>query len=111
MAKMKKLRRFKYNSMKLCHSLIAADPKFKKQKKYREKSVLDADGVAEREEQCNAREIKLSSAWKRSLSRGTRSEFDRLEKEHGTDKAALKPAEKLVEGIDKLKENIKPFKL
>lgn len=136
MAKMKeKLRGFKYDRMKLRHALFAADPKYKKQKKYTEdESDLDEDAVEEHEEQCKAREIertekkfakeneKLVEEGKpsqgddvlRSRLRAVGDEFARLEKERGTGKAALKrdkPAEKLIEGIDKLEEKIKAFKL
>jgi len=136
MAKMKeKLRGFKYDRMKLRHALFAADPKYKKQKKYTEdESDLDEDAVAEHEEQCKAREVertekkfakeneKLVEEGKpaqgedvlRSRLRAIEDEFARLEKERGTAMAALKrdkATEKLVEGIDKLEEKIKAFKL
>jgi DNA topoisomerase-1 len=121
--------------MKLRHALFAADPKYKKQKKYTEdESDLDEDAVEEHEEQCKAREIertekkfakeneKLAEEGKpsqgedvlRSRLRAVEDEFARLDKERGTGKAALKrdkPAEKLIEGIDKLEEKIKAFKL
>jgi DNA topoisomerase-1 len=97
--------------MKLRHALFAADPKYKKQKKYTEdESDLDEDAVAEHEEQCKAREIertekkfakeneKLAEEGKpaqgadvrRSRLRAVEDEFARLEKERGTGKAALK---------------------
>jgi DNA topoisomerase-1 len=46
--------------------------------------------------------------------RAVEDEFARLEKERGTRKAALKrdkPAEKLIESIDKLEDKIKAFRL
>lgn len=121
--------------MKLCHALLATDPKYKKVKKYAEdESDLDEDAIAEHEEQCKVREIeraekkfakeneKLAEEGKpaqgkdvlRSRLRVIEDDFARLEKERGTRKAALKrdrPTEKLVEGIDKLEEKIKAFKL
>jgi DNA topoisomerase I len=121
--------------MKLRHALLATDPKYKKQKRYTEdESDLDEDAVAEHEEACKAREIeraekkfakeneKLAEEDKpaqgkdvlRSRLRAIDDEFARLEKERGTSKATLKrdrPSEKLVEGIDKLEDKIKAFKL
>jgi DNA topoisomerase-1 len=121
--------------MKLRHALLAADPKYKKQKKYaEEESDLDEDAVAEHEEACKAREIeraekkfakeneKLAEEGKstqdedvlRSRLGAIEDEFARLEKERGTGKATLKrdkPTEKLAEAIDKLEEKIKTFKL
>ena len=121
--------------MKLRHALLAADPKYKKQKRYsEEESDMDEDAVAEHEEACKAREIervekkfakeneKLAEEGKdtqdddvlRSRLRAVEDEFARLEKERGTGKATLKrdrPAEKLVEAIDKLEDKIKAFKL
>jgi DNA topoisomerase-1 len=121
--------------MKLLHALLAADPKYKKQKKYaEEESDMDEDAVAEHEEACKAREIervekkfakeneKLAEEGKdtqdddvlRSRLGAVEDEFARLEKERGTGKATLKrdrPAEKLVEAIDKLEDKIKAFKL
>ncbi len=121
--------------MKLRHALFAAEPKHKKQKKYAEdESDLDEDAVAEHEDQCKAREIervekkfakeneKLAEEGKavqdegalRSRLRTVEDEYGRLKKERGTGKAALKrdrPAEKLVEAIDKLDEKIKAFRL
>ncbi|KAH9972457.1 hypothetical protein BGW80DRAFT_1314640 [Lactifluus volemus] len=136
MAKMKeKLRGFKYDRMKLRHALFVADPKYKKQKRYAEdESDLDDDGIAEHEEQCRTREIeriekkfakeneKLAEEGKpqqgedvlRSRLSAVEDEFARLKKERGTSKAALKrdkPPEKLIEGIDRLDEKIKTFKL
>ena len=121
--------------MKLRHALFVADAKYKKQKKYAEdESDLDEDAVAEHEEQCKAREIekaekkfakeneKLVEEGKPAQDKDVLSsrlsaiedEFARLEKERGTNKAALKrdkPSEKLVEAIDRLEEKIKAFKL
>jgi DNA topoisomerase-1 len=121
--------------MKLRHALLVADPKYKKQKKYaQDESDLDEDAVAEHEEACKAREIertekkfakeneKLAEEDKptqgedvlRSRLRAIDDEFARLEKERGTGKATLKrdrAPEKLVEGIDKLEDKIKTFKL
>ncbi|KAH9991825.1 hypothetical protein BJV77DRAFT_1006047 [Russula vinacea] len=136
MAKMKeKLRGFKYDRMKLRHALLAAEPKYKKQKKYaEEESDMDEDAVAEHEDACKTREIertekkfakeneKLAEEGKdtqgddvlRSRLRAIEDEFARLEKERGTGKATLKrdkAPEKLVEAIDKLDDKIKTFKL
>jgi DNA topoisomerase-1 len=121
--------------MKLCHALLAADAKYKKQKQYAEdESDLDEDAVAEHEEQCKAREIekaekkfakeneKLTEEGKpaqdedvlRTRLSAIEDEFAKLEKERGTGKATLKrdrPPEKLVEAIDRLEERIKAFKL
>ena len=95
---------------------------------------MDEDAVAEHEEACKAREIervekkfakeneKLAEEGKdtqdddvlRSRLRAVEDEFTRVEKERGTGKATLKrdrPAEKLVEAIDKLEDKIKAFKL
>jgi DNA topoisomerase-1 len=121
--------------MKLRHALFATDPKYQKQKKYAgDESDLDDEAVEEHEEQCKAREIertekkfakeneKLAEEGKpaqgedllRSRLRAVEDEFARLEKERGTRKAALKrdkPAEKLIESIDKLEDKIKAFRL
>lgn len=121
--------------MKLRHALLAADSKYKKQKKYaQDESDLDEDAVAEHEEACKAREIeraekkfskeneKLTEEGKpaqgkdvlRSRLRAIDDEFERLEKERGTGKATLKrdrAPEKLAEGIDRLEDKIKAFKL
>jgi DNA topoisomerase I len=121
--------------MKLRHALLAAEPKYKKQKKYaEEESDMDEDAVAEHEESCRAREIertekkfakeneKLAEEGKdaqgdevlRARLRVIEDEFKRLEKERGTGKATLKrdkTPEKLVEAIDKLDDKIKTFKL
>src|SRR5260370_42238013 len=107
--------------MKLRHALLAADPKFKKQKKYAEdESDLDEDAVEEHEEACKAREIeraekkiakeneKLAEEGKptqgkdvlRSRLRAIYDEFARLEEELGTGKATLEG----VEGPDRLGE-------
>ena len=129
------LRGFKYERMKLRHALFATDSKYRKQKKYAEdESDLDDEAVAEHEDQCKAREIertekkfakeneKLAEEGKpvqgedvlRSRLRAVDDDFARLEKERGTRKAALKrdrPAEKLIESIDKLEDKIKAFQL
>ena len=121
--------------MKLRHALLAADPKYKKQKKYVEdESDMDEDAVVEHEEASKAREIertekkfakeneKLAEEGKpaqgkdvlRSRLRAIDDEFARLEKERGTGKATLKrdkAPEKLVEAIDRLEDKIKTFKL
>lgn len=121
--------------MKLRHALLAADPKYKKQKRYaEEESDMDEDAVAEHEEACKVRDIeraekkfskeneKLAEEGKdtqgedvlQSRLRAIDDDFARLEKERGTGKATLKrdkPAEKLVETIDKLEDKIKAFKL
>ena len=121
--------------MKLRHALLAADSKFKKQKKYAEdESDLDEDAMAEHEEGCKAREIeraekkfakeneKLAEEGKsaqdedvlNSRLSAIEDEFSRLEKERGTGKATLKrdkAPEKLVEAIDRLEDKIKAFKL
>jgi DNA topoisomerase I len=121
--------------MKLRHALFVADPKYRKQKKYTEdESDLDDDGIAEHEEQCKTREIeriekkfakeneKLAEEGKprqgedvlRSRLSAVEDDFARLKKERGTNKAVLKrdkPPEKLIEGIDRLDEKIKTFKL
>ncbi|KAF8265535.1 hypothetical protein EI94DRAFT_1779278 [Lactarius quietus] len=116
MAKMKeKLRGFKYDRMKLRHALFAADRK--------DESDLDEDAVVEHEEQCKVREIertekkfakeneKLTEEGKPAQGEDVlRSRLRAVEDEQ----AALKrdkPAEKLIEGIDKLEEKIKAFKL
>jgi DNA topoisomerase I len=121
--------------MKLRHALLAAEPKYKKQKKYaEEESDMDEDAVAEHEDACKTREIertekkfakeneKLAEEGKdtqgddvlRSRLRAIEDEFARLEKERGTGKATLKrdkAPEKLIEAIDKLDDKIKTFKL
>ena len=121
--------------MKLRHALFATDPKYRKQKKYAgDESDLDEEAIEEHEEQCKAREIertekkfakeneKLVEEGKpaqgkdvlRARLRAVDEEFARLEKERGTGKAALKrdrPAEKLIESIDKLEDKIKAFRL
>ena len=121
--------------MKLRHALLAADPKYKKQKKYaEEESDMDEDAVAEHEEACKARDIeraekkfakeneKLAEEGKdtqgedllQSRLSAIDDDYARLEKERGTGKATLKrdrPPEKLVEAIDKLEDKIKAFKL
>src|SRR5258708_37136567 len=120
--------------MKLRHALLAADPKFKKQKKYAEdESDLDEDAVEEHEEACKAREIeraekkfakeneKLAEEGKptqgkdvlRSRLRAIDDEFARLEKERGTGKATLKrdkAPEKVAKAIDRLAGKAQPFK-
>jgi DNA topoisomerase-1 len=121
--------------MKLRHALLAADSKYKKQKKYAEdESDIDEDAVAEHEEACKAREIeraekkfakeneKLAEEGKPAQDedvlharlQAIDDDFARLEKERGTGKATLKrdrAPEKLVEAIDKLEDKIKTFKL
>ncbi|OBZ70772.1 DNA topoisomerase 1 [Grifola frondosa] len=136
MGKMReKLRGFKYERMKLRHALFAIDPKYKKKKKYMDdESDLDDDVLAELEDNLKTKEIEKAekkfqkdneklvdegkepqqeSVLKTKLKE-IEAEFKRLEKERGTGKATLKkerPTEKIEEGIDKLDEKIKTFKL
>ncbi|TFK75395.1 DNA topoisomerase I [Pluteus cervinus] len=130
-----KLLGLKYDRMKLRHALFGMDPKYKKNKKYSEdESDIDDDWIATHEAQLKAKEIekaekkftkdneKLQEEDKPALKESVlkerleaiEEEFERLEKERGTRKATLKrekPAEKLEEGIDKLTDKIKAFKL
>ncbi|KAI0316248.1 hypothetical protein OF83DRAFT_1164425 [Amylostereum chailletii] len=134
MAKMKdKLRGFKYERMKLRHSLFAVDSSYKKKKKYSEdESDLDEDGIVEHETALKAKEIervekkfakeneKLAEEGKELQDESVldgrlaavEEEFARLEKERGTGKSSTKkPVEKLEEAIEKLDDKIKTFKL
>jgi DNA topoisomerase-1 len=121
--------------MKLRHALFAIDPKYKKNKKYvDDESDLDEDWIATYEEELKEKEIekakkkfakdneKLQEENKKPLKESVLDEriqaieedFERLAKERGTKKAALKrdrPAEKIEEAADKLTDRIKAFKL
>jgi len=136
MGKMReKLRGFKYERMKLRHALFAIDSKFKKKKEFADdESDLDDDAIEQHEEQMKAKEMEKAekkfekdnaklvddgkepqkeSVLKEKL-KDIEAEFKRLAKERGTGKAELKrdrPVEKIVEGIERLDEKIKTFKL
>lgn len=121
--------------MKLRHALFVLDAKYKKQKKYAEdESDIDDDWIVTHEEELKAKEIekaekkfakeneKLEEEGKNPQKDSVLAErlaaidedFERLEKERGTKKATLKrerPEDKLIEGIDKLSDKIKAFKL
>lgn len=111
------------------------DAKYKKNKKYSQpESDLDDEWIASHEEQLKVKEIekaenkfvkdneKLEDEGKSKMDESVlkdriasiEEEFERLEKERGTGKATLKrekPVDKIEEGIDKLTEKIKSFKL
>lgn len=130
-----KHRGFKYERMKLRHVLFETDPKYKKYKKYAEdESEVDDDWIASHEEELKAKEIekvekkftkeneKLEEDGKKPQKDSVlkdridaiEEEYERLTKERGTKKAALKrdrSAEKIEEAIDKLDEKIKAYKL
>lgn len=121
--------------MKLRHVLFETDPKYKKYKKYAEdESEVDDDWIASHEEELKAKEIekvekkftkeneKLEEDGKKPQKDSVlkdridaiEEEYERLTKERGTKKAALKrdrSAEKIEEAIDKLDEKIKAYKL
>jgi DNA topoisomerase-1 len=121
--------------MKLRHVLFGIDPAFKKKKKYSgDESDLDDEWIEEHEEQLKAKEIEKAekkfakeneklveegkTAQEKAVLReriaNIEAEFKRLAKERGTGKASLKrdrPTEKIEEGIDKLTDKVKAFKL
>ena len=121
--------------MKLRHVLFSQEPKAKKNKKYCDEEYdLDDDWIQEHEDNLKAKEIekaekkfakeneKLEADGKKAHKGSVLKErlaaveedFERLAKERGTKKATLKkdrPTDKLEEGIDKLTEKIKAFKL
>lgn len=125
----------KYERMKLRHGLFALDAKYKKQKAYKDdESDLDHDDIAEHEDLLKAKEIervekkfakeneKLQEEGKKPQTdsilkerlKDVEDEFKRLKKERGTSKATFsraKSAEKMEDGIAKLDERIKTFKL
>ncbi|KAJ6625604.1 hypothetical protein B0H10DRAFT_2002165 [Mycena sp. CBHHK59/15] len=128
-------RGFKYDRMKLRHVLFKMDPKFRKHKDYvDDESDLDDDWIASHEDQLKAKEIekaekkfakeneKLEEESKKPQKDSELQEridaieadFRALASERGTEKAVLKrekPVEKVQEGIAKLTEKIKAFKL
>ncbi len=129
------LRGLKYERMKLRHALFSIDPKYKKDKRYKEpESDLDDDVIATHEDNLKAKELEKAekkfqkdnekaaedgkeqqdeSVLKEKLKE-IEAEYKRLKKERGTGKHALKrerPTEKIEEAIDKLDERIKTFKL
>jgi len=130
-----KVRALKYERMKLRYALWAAEPKYKKKPTYADlESDLEDDWIAEYEDQTLAKEIEKAEKKfakdneKRAEDdekpfgddvlkervKAIEDEFKRLKKERGTTKHELKrdrPAEKLVELIDKLEEKIKATKL
>jgi DNA topoisomerase-1 len=121
--------------MKLRHALFKMDPKYKKQKKYAEdESDIDDDWIVSYEEELKAKDIekaekkfskdneKLEEDGKKPQKdsvlkdriQAIEEEYERLAKERGTKKAALKrdrTVEKIEESIDKLNDKIKAFKL
>ncbi|KAF9524043.1 hypothetical protein CPB83DRAFT_861979 [Crepidotus variabilis] len=130
-----KVRAFKYERMKLRHALFKAEPKFKKNAKYKaDESDLDDDFIAEHEDNLKNKEIekaekkfdnenkKLEEDGKKPQKdsilkdriAAIKDDFKALAKERGTGKANMKrekPTEKLEESIGKLTEKIKAFKL
>lgn len=121
--------------MKLRHVLFATDPKYKKQKAYaKDESDLDDEWIASHENALKEKEIekaekkfakeneKLEADGGNAQSKSVlkerlkeiEEEFEQLKGERGTGKATLKkprPAEKIEEGIAKLDEKMKNFKL
>ena len=122
--------------MKLRHALFTLEgAKSKIAKKYAdEESDLDEDFIVEHEENLKAKEIekaekkfakdneKLAAEDKKPLKESVlkerieaiEEEFKALAKERGTQRHELKrdrPADKLIESIDKLTDKIKAFKL
>jgi len=119
--------------MKLRHALFAADPKYKKQAKYKEdESDIDDEWIAEYEESLQAKEIekaekkfakeneKLEADGHKPQKESVleeriaaiKTEFKDLKKERGTKKSASeKPVAKLEDAIAKVSEKIKSFKL
>ncbi|TDL24259.1 hypothetical protein BD410DRAFT_719554 [Rickenella mellea] len=130
-----KLRGFKYERMKLRHVLFAMDPKYKKNKAYKDdESDMDDEWIAQHEKSQKEKEIEKAErkfakenekleadgkeAQKKSVLKDRlkdiEEEYDRLEQERGTGKADLgrkKAPEKIEESIEKLGEKIKTFKL
>ncbi|KAK2463248.1 hypothetical protein APHAL10511_004903 [Amanita phalloides] len=130
-----KHRAFKYERMKLRHVLFAIEAKFKKKEKYADdESDLDDDWIEQYEEELKAKELekaekKFAKENEKLVEEGKspnkesvlkerieaiEEDFKRLAKERGTGKAALKrdkPVEKIEEGIEKITEKIKAFKL
>ncbi|GAW05210.1 topoisomerase i [Lentinula edodes] len=130
-----KYKGLKYDRMKLRHGLFGMDSKYKKIDKYKEdESDIDDDWIVEYEEQMKSKEIEkaekkfakeneklteddlkpqLDSVLEARI-RHIEEEFKRLAKERGKTTVAVKgnkTPEKLMEGIDKLTERIKSFKL
>ncbi|KAK7472817.1 DNA topoisomerase 1 [Stygiomarasmius scandens] len=130
-----KYRALKYDRMKLRHVLFGLDAKYKKQDKYKDdESDIDDEFIIEHEEQLKAKEIEKAekkfakdneklveegqkphaeSVLKERI-RAVEDDFKKLEKERGKNVASLKkekPADKIIENIDKLTEKIKAFKL
>lgn len=125
----------KYDRMKLRHGLFGMDPKYKKVDKYKDdESDIDDDWIIEYEEQLKEKEIekaekKFAKENEKMVEDGLKphaesmlqdrlqnieDEFKRLAKERGKTTAAVKgnkTPEKLMEGIDKLTDKIKSFKL
>ncbi|KAE9411449.1 hypothetical protein BT96DRAFT_968891 [Gymnopus androsaceus JB14] len=130
-----KYKGLKYDRMKLRHGLFGMDSKYKKVEKYQDdESDIDDDWIAEYEEQLKAREIEKAEkkfakeneklaeddikpqadSILQDRIKNIEDEFKRLAKERGKTTAAVKgnkTAEKLMEGIDKLTDRIKSFKL
>lgn len=121
--------------MKLRHILFGVDNKYKKKSKYaNDESDIDDDWVAAHEDDVKVKDIekvekKFAKDNEKLAEEGSsllgddvlkgrieaiEAEYKRLKKERGTGKAALKrerPVEKIEEGIEKLDEKIKAFKL
>lgn len=121
--------------MKLRHGLFGMDPKYKKVDKYKDdESDIDDDWIIEYEEQLKEKEIekaekKFAKENEKMVEddlkphaesvlqdrlKNIEDEFKRLAKERGKTTAAVKgnkTPEKLMEGIDKLTDKIKSFKL
>ncbi|KAF8844388.1 DNA topoisomerase I [Paxillus ammoniavirescens] len=136
MGKMRdRLRSFKYDRMKLRHVLFNLDSKYQKNKLYADdESDLDDEWIEEHEESLKKKEIekaekKFAKDNEKLVEEGgkpqddsvlkdrivaIKADFKKLAKERGTRKAVLKrdrPVEKLEEGIQRLDERIKTFKL
>ncbi|KAL4073883.1 hypothetical protein J3A83DRAFT_4091530, partial [Scleroderma citrinum] len=136
MGKMRdRLRAFKYDRMKLRHVLFNIDPKYRKMSQYRDdESDLDEDWIEEYEENLKKKEIekaekKFTKDNEKLVEEGGKPhdesllkeriaaievEFKRIANERGTGRASLKrerPVEKIEEGVQKLDDKIKSFKL
>jgi DNA topoisomerase-1 len=121
--------------MKLRHVLLNLDSKYQKNKLYADdESDLDDEWIEEHEESLKKKEIekvekKFAKDNEKLVEEGgkpqddsvlkdriaaVKADYKKLAKERGTRKAVLKrdrPVEKLEEGIQRLDERIKTFKL
>lgn len=130
-----RLRAFKYDRMKMRHVLFNLDPKYRRMSQYQDdESDLDEEWIEEHEDNLKKKEIekaekKFTKDNEKLVEEGSKPhdesllkeriaaievEFKRIANERGTGKASLKrerPVEKIEDGIQKLDEKIRTFKL